>query len=109
MTPLDLTHLTEDIKKTKNWSIHRKRMYAMGLMHELYITDGSNNENEHSIIPASDRLLTAQLVSEVLDQLLNMMKFRFLRKWTKIIKQLVPLFNFHIFYLLMTKRASNIF
>lgn len=71
MTPLDLTHLTEDIKKTKNWSIHRKRMYAMGLMHELYITDGSNNENEHSIIPASDRLLTAQLVSEVLDQLIE--------------------------------------
>lgn len=46
-------------------------MYAMGLMHELYITDGSNNENEHSIIPASDRLLTAQLVSEVLDQLIE--------------------------------------
>ncbi|MDR9867600.1 hypothetical protein RI092_07180 [Lactococcus cremoris] len=41
MAALDLTHLTDNIKKTKNWSIHRKRMYAMGLMHELYITDGS--------------------------------------------------------------------
>lgn len=109
MTPLDLTHLTEDIKKTKNWSIHRKRMYAMGLMHELYITDGSNNENEHSIIPASDRLLTAQLVSEVLDQLIEYDEISILRKWSKIIKQLVPLLNFHIFYLLMTKQASNIF
>jgi hypothetical protein len=70
MAALDLTHLTDNIKKTKNWSIHRKRMYAMGLMHELYITDGSLDA-EHSIIPASDRLLTAQLVSEVLDQLIE--------------------------------------
>ncbi|MEL0452242.1 hypothetical protein AAAQ13_00240 (plasmid) [Lactococcus lactis subsp. lactis] len=79
----------------------------MGLMHELYITDGSNNENEHSIIPASDRLLTAQLVSEVLDQLIEYDEISIFEEWTKIIKQLVPLFNFHIFYLLMTKRASN--
>ena len=42
----------------------------MGLMHELYITDGALDA-EHSIIPASDRLLTAQLVSEVLDQLIE--------------------------------------
>ena len=70
MAALDLTHLTDNIKKTKNWSIHRKRMYAMGLMHELYITDGSLDA-EHPIIPASDRLLTAQLVSEVLDQLIE--------------------------------------
>jgi hypothetical protein len=70
MTPLDLNHLNDDIKRTKNWSIHRKRMYAMGLMHDLYITDGSNND-KNSIIPASDRSLTAQLVSEVLDQLIE--------------------------------------
>ncbi|RZI49040.1 hypothetical protein [Lactococcus kimchii] len=69
MPALDLSHLNEEIKKTQNWSNHRKQMYAKGLLHELYITDGSSNA-EHSIIPASDRASTAHLVSEILDQLL---------------------------------------
>ncbi|XOW21227.1 hypothetical protein QK908_01290 [Lactococcus cremoris] len=95
MAALDLTHLTDNIKKTKNWSIHRKRMYAMGLMHELYITDGSLDA-EHPIIPASDRLLTAQLVSEVLDQLIEYDESQFLKKWLKKVNRSMLSFNFPI-------------
>ena len=73
MTPLDLNTLTEEIMKTKNWSHHRKSLYGMGVMHELYIADGSVSEPSSSqqIIPASDRAVTAQVVTEALDHLVE--------------------------------------
>ncbi|MGY3736409.1 hypothetical protein ACWOAN_06485 [Lactococcus taiwanensis] len=70
MTPIDLSHLSEEIKKTQNWSNHRKQMFGMGLMNELYITDGSVSKTSPVIIPASDRAMTTQLVSDVLDDLI---------------------------------------
>lgn len=73
MASQDIEHFTNEIKKTKNWSNHRKMMYGMGMMASLSITDGSvsADDKENSIIPASDRALTAQLVTELLNKLIE--------------------------------------
>ncbi|MCL2113738.1 MAG: hypothetical protein FWH31_07255 [Streptococcaceae bacterium] len=73
MAPHDLEHFTQEIDKTKNWSNHRKSMYGMSIMDKLSITDGSvsTDSTQNPIIPASDRALTTQLVTEILDKLVK--------------------------------------
>jgi hypothetical protein len=72
MTPLDLNQLPDNIRKTQNWSKHRKSMYSMNVLHELSIADGATRRmSDEHIIPASDRPLTVQIVNDVLDQLIE--------------------------------------